>query len=72
MFGPQPDVPGECNARLYIGDDYGDNYATIRCQLKPGHGGPHGEEYEVQDKPVVITWFGCCREDERRFDEEDD
>src|SRR5256885_305335 len=27
------DVPGECNARLFLADDYGDNVCTLRCQL---------------------------------------
>jgi hypothetical protein len=59
MFGPPQDVNGECNARLYIGDDYGDNRATMRCQLKPGHEGPHKEVYgqNGRDKKVTITWW---------------
>lgn len=32
MYGEPEDVDGECNARLYIGDNYGDNHATMRCQ----------------------------------------
>ena len=58
MFdGPPEDVDGQCNARLEIGDDYGDNCATMRCQLAPGHEGPHREEFERGGKPVVVTWF---------------
>jgi|GEM_PF-5902792 len=45
MFGPQKDVAGECNARLTIADDYGDNHATVRCQKEPGHAGKHREMY---------------------------
>lgn len=56
MYGTPEDAPGECNAHLYIGDDYGDNHATIRCSLEPGHEGPHKEEFERGEKPVVITW----------------
>lgn len=56
MFGPPDDVDGECNAHLYIGDDYGDNHATMRCQLKPGHEGPHQEVYKSHGEDVIITW----------------
>jgi len=60
MNGPQKDVEGECNARLSIGDDYGDNSATMRCQLKPGHDGPHMERYNAaygDDVNIVtVTW----------------
>lgn len=57
MFGEPEDVEGECNARLYIGDNYGDNHATVRCSLEPGHDGTHKEEFLRQDKPVTITWW---------------
>jgi hypothetical protein len=56
MFGPPKDVSGECNSRLSIADDYGDNSATMRCSLKPKHTGPHREEYEANEGKVVITW----------------
>jgi len=55
-----------CKARLHIGDDFGDNSATIRCQLPKGHEGLHKEEFEssVYSKDfrskrinhVTITW----------------
>lgn len=46
-----------CNARLYIVDDYGDNEATIRCQLPGGHDGPHEERSERPGgQRIVITW----------------
>jgi hypothetical protein len=67
MFGPPEDVAGECNAHLYIGDDYGDNHATMRCSLTPGHEGPHKEEFNRGGKPVVITWWV-----DQRSEEEDD
>jgi len=58
--GPPKDVDGECNARLSIGDDYGDNSATIRCGLAPGHDGPHKECYNAgyhgDVNNVTITW----------------
>lgn len=55
MYGKSEDVPGECNAHLYIADDYGDNSGTMRCQLPEGHELPHREEFARDDKPVVIT-----------------
>lgn len=47
-------VSGECNALLYIGDDYGDNHATMRCQLSPGHEGKHQEVFDNRD--VTVLW----------------
>ena len=66
MNGPQKDVAGECNARLSIGDDWGDNSATMRCQLKPGHDGPHVERYNAgyhgDVNMVTVTWEKDIRE----------
>ena len=59
MFGKPSDVEGECNAHLYLGDDYGDNTCTIRCHLPQGHDAPHKEV--CRDGDVTITWS----EDER-------
>ena len=56
MFGPPKNVPGECNARLYIGDDYGDNRCTMRCKLPTGHGGKHKEIW--RDGQCVVEWEG--------------
>lgn len=56
MFGPPKNVRGECNARLEIGDDYGDSSVTMRCTLKPGHDGPHREEFVANGGAVVVTW----------------
>lgn len=50
------DVPGECNAHLYIADDYRDNEATIRCQLPAGHEGDHVERFDRKGNRVVVTW----------------
>ncbi len=46
-----------CEAILYIADDYGDNEATIHCQLPEGHELPHKEEFERRGMPVLITWY---------------
>lgn len=55
--GPPKDGEGRCNARLSIGDDYGDNSATMRCQLEPGHSGAHSEEWHHEpEKKAVVTW----------------
>lgn len=61
MFGPPEDVPGDCNARLYIGDDYGDNRATMRCAEPAGHEPPHCEVFGGGQQHAVVTWT----EDER-------
>lgn len=45
MFGKPEDVDGQCNCRFSVGDDYGDNEATFRCQRVPGHGGDHVEKW---------------------------
>lgn len=57
MYGPPEDIDGQCNAQLHIGDDYGDNHTTMRCQLSPGHDGPHREEFQRSGTPVVVTWM---------------
>lgn len=54
MFGEPSDVDGECNARLFLADNYGDNHATIRCQLAPGHEELHQEK--CRNGTVTITW----------------
>jgi hypothetical protein len=63
MWGPPKDVEGECNARLEIGDDYGDGTATMRCQMKPGHRGAHQVAYRNRSAgEIVITWEKDARE----------
>lgn len=49
------DVEGECNAHLYIGDDYGDNSATMRCCLPSGHRGSHTEVF--RGGGATVTWI---------------
>lgn len=63
MWGEPQNVDGQCNARLYIGDIYGDNHATMRCQLEPEHNGPHQEIFQRSGKPVTITWYVDEREE---------
>jgi hypothetical protein len=63
MFGEPQDTEGECNSHLYIGDNFGDNHATIRCQLPSGHEGPHTEWFYRGDGKVVITWEKDEREE---------
>lgn len=54
--GGTHDVPGECNARLFLSDDHGDNECTIRCNRPPGHEGVHREDFDRDGDPVVIVW----------------
>lgn len=56
MWTDPSDVEGECNARMSIADDYGDNSATIRCQRVVGHEGLHQEQYARRGGTVTITW----------------
>jgi hypothetical protein len=56
MFGKPEDTEGECNAHLYLGDDFDDNHATIRCQLPEGHEGPHVEWFYRGEGKVTISW----------------
>jgi len=65
MFGPPSDVKGQCNARLYLADDWGDNRLTLRCQLSLGHANPHEERFvkflqglkgKVTENAVTVQW----------------
>lgn len=77
MWGPPPDVEGECNARLRIADDYGDNVGTMRCQRPVGHEGPHQERWRLDRERgahnCTVTWEGDDRDDDPYddLDEED-
>ncbi len=62
MFGPPKNVEGECNARLYLADDYDDNRCTVRCSRPAGHDGPHGAAFQRAGGPVAITWHADERE----------
>jgi len=56
-YGEPKDVPGKCNAKLSIADNYGDNHTTILCQLPVGHEGSHREQYTSHGSGAVsITW----------------
>lgn len=41
-----------CGAHKYIGDDFGDNFATIKCQLIKNHEGRHEERWD----DCILTW----------------
>lgn len=60
MFGEPEDVEGECNALLYLADNFGDNHTTIRCQLMNGHEGSHEER--CRNDTVLIQWGHGQRE----------
>lgn len=56
-----------CQAELHIGDDYGDNHATMRCQLDEGHEGPHVERFrmlggETGARDCRVSWVGDDRD----------
>lgn len=61
MFGPPEDHPDKCNARLFLGDDWGDNRCTMKCQLPVGHGGRHREKFDRGEDgspaPVEVLWL---------------
>ncbi|MCL4526527.1 MAG: hypothetical protein M1492_08685 [Gammaproteobacteria bacterium] len=46
-----------CNRCMSIGDDHGDNSATLRCRLPMGHDGPHQETYEDDIHGKVTVSF---------------
>jgi len=73
MVGPPEDVEGRCNARLRLGDDYGDNVATFLCQLLPGHEGLHEERFEhyEDNNPVCVTWMEDAGKEETYEEEEE-
>jgi hypothetical protein len=62
VFGEPADKDGECNARLFLGDNYGDGTTTIRCPLAPDHEGVHQKQFERSGHPVTITWVVDERE----------
>lgn len=49
---------GRCNARCFIGDNFGDNHVTFVCQLRPGHSGLHIETWCAPSGQIItITWL---------------
>lgn len=57
MPGEPKPVEGKCNARLHIGDNYGDGHATMLCGLDPAHDGLHKEVWDSSHSGrVTITW----------------
>lgn len=65
-----------CKAELHIGDDHGDNRATMHCELEDGHSGPHVERFFLEPRPrqdahdARVEWFGDDREERAPFDPE--
>jgi len=55
MFGEPSDDERECNARLFLSDNYGDGTTTIRCQLAPGHEGLHREQFAREGGLVTLS-----------------
>lgn len=63
MWGPPEDVEGDCNAHIYIADDYGDNEATCRCNLPKEHMGLHVHSFKRDGEEVQVIW----KTDERNY-----
>ncbi len=55
-------MSNQCSAKLYLGDDYGDNTCTIKCQLPKMHPGKHEEKFD-RNGEVLVSWV----KDERRI-----
>lgn len=66
QLGEPEDMCGECNAHLYIGDNFGDNHATMRCRLTAGHAGPHFERWARGSggEFAEVTWDPADEQDE--------
>ncbi len=60
MSDSTKDIESECNARLYLADDYGDNPCTFRCRLSPGHLGEHTVIFATKNDSIpyraMISW----------------
>ena len=56
-FNEPVDVDGECNAHLYVADNFGDNHATMRCGKPTGHQGDHTETFLRGESKVTVTWI---------------
>ena len=57
-----------CKSELHIADDFGDNRATMHCQLEEEHDGKHREEFRFQEGEsgahcCVLEWEGDDREE---------
>lgn len=57
------DTIGLCRAELHVGDDHGDNRATMRCQLVAGHPEQHRETWRRGPHALaaVVEWEGDDR-----------
>lgn len=54
---PETKPPNDtCGAVLLIGDDFGDNGATMKCQCLSEHEGPHSKMFLRKGTPVTVTW----------------
>ena len=53
-----------CKAELHIGDDFGDNHATMKCQLEKDHGGCHIEKWNNNEGDLrLVSWHGDDRDE---------
>ncbi len=56
----------KCKSTLLIVDDYGDNYATMHCQLRANHKSWHKEIY-YDNKKIIIAWENDIMTLKRRY-----
>lgn len=61
--------PNECGAEMSIGDDFGDNSATILCQFRKNHPeNYHMESYNDHDRddnPIIVRIVWQTEEQKR-------
>ena len=62
----------KCKAKLHIADDYGDNHATMKCQLNKDHTGVHIENYHNSDAGTVCVTWEKDQKDYFDFEEEEE
>lgn len=58
----------KCKAELRIGDDHGDNEATMICGLEVDHYGMHEERYPRNGGFVYVSWDGDDRAENEKGD----
>lgn len=67
---PRPrDVPGNCNAWVQFGDDFGDNDCTFACHLHVGHTGWHEVTFGTSGHGKLLHWEYDQRPDIEADDE---
>lgn len=65
-------MPKTCNAKLVLGDDFGDNDCTFKCSLSRKHLGPHMERGLNNSRAYKIEWTDLRSDRQKFFDWYDD